>query len=58
VKDVMAELSVSKPTVHRLISSGQLKSARVGRRRLVARDSVDSLAARLAAGHDVTTTGQ
>ena len=55
VRDAQTELNVSKPTVHRLIASGQLAGGKLGRKRLVVRDSLDALASRLAAGEDITT---
>jgi excisionase family DNA binding protein len=58
VRDAQTVLGLSKPTVHRLISSGQLTGVKVGRRRLIVRESLDALAARLAAGEDITTTNR
>ena len=58
VRDAQTELNVSKPTVHRLIASGHLAGVKVGRKRLVVRDSLDALASRLASGEDITTYRQ
>jgi excisionase family DNA binding protein len=55
VRDAQALLHLSKPTIHRLIASGELAGVKVGRRRLIVRNSLDVLADRLAAGEDITT---
>jgi excisionase family DNA binding protein len=55
VADAQKILGLSKPTVLRLTYSGQLASAKVGRRRLIVRESLDALADSITAGEDITT---
>jgi excisionase family DNA binding protein len=47
IDDVMAELSVGRSTVFGLISSGQLRSVKVGRRRLIPATSLLDFVAEL-----------
>jgi excisionase family DNA binding protein len=55
----MAQLSVGRSSVFQLIGRGELKSVKVGRRRLVPQTAVDEYVANLLAAHpgDVTAGG-
>lgn len=50
VADAAARLGVSRATVTRLISSGQLRTTRLGRARLVPQNEIDRLLANSAVG--------
>jgi excisionase family DNA binding protein len=56
VRDAQTILRVSKPTVHRLVAAGTLASVKLGRKRLLVKESVDTFADQLAAGQSITTT--
>jgi excisionase family DNA binding protein len=56
VRDAQTILRVSKPTVHRLIAAGTLASVKLGRKRLLVKESVDTLADQLAAGQNTATS--
>jgi excisionase family DNA binding protein len=47
VEDVARALGIGRSTVYDLIRSGRLRSIKIGRRRLVPRDAVEALIARL-----------
>jgi excisionase family DNA binding protein len=59
VEGVMAQLSVGRSSVFQLIGRGELKSVKVGRRRLVPQTAVDEYVANLLAARpgDVTAGG-
>jgi excisionase family DNA binding protein len=47
VEDAARALGIGRSTVYDLIRSGRLRSIKIGRRRLVPRDAVEALIARL-----------
>jgi excisionase family DNA binding protein len=49
VEAVMAQLGVGRSTVYELLGSNQLRSVKIGRRRLVPQAAVDELIANLIA---------
>jgi len=55
VEAVMAQLGVGRSTVFELFSSQQLRSVKIGRRRLVPQSAVDEFIARLLEGDDAKT---
>jgi excisionase family DNA binding protein len=56
VEDIMARLNLGRSKVYELLGSGQLRSIKVGRRRLVSDAQLVSFISRLEAG-DVTVSG-
>lgn len=49
IEDTAARLNVSRTTIYELISSGRLRSVKLGKRRLVPRDAQRELLASLPA---------
>lgn len=52
IEGVMAQLGVGRSTVFELIGSDQLRSVKIGRRRLVPQTAVDELVANLLAASE------
>ena len=55
IEHVMAQLAVSRSTVFELLGTGQLRSVKIGARRLIPQTAVDEFIAHLLdCGHSVT----